>query len=63
MTPYLVIARPKVPVRRLDDGHHRAECRHCEWTLTSSTPTRAEIELYVQHHRHLHRLGQIEVTR
>lgn len=56
------VARPMVPVRRLEDGRHRAECRHCPWTLESSTSTRAEIELHVQYHRHQHHLGNIEVT-
>jgi len=57
------IARPRVPVRKLNDGRHRAECAHCDWTLTSTSSTRAESELYVAAHRHGHCLGTIPDTR
>lgn len=62
MNEHTKVGRPMVPVRRLEDGRHRAECRHCPWVLESSTTTRAEIELYVKAHRWDHTTGRIEVT-
>jgi hypothetical protein len=57
------IPRPRVPIRRLEDGRHRAECQHCPWVLESSTTVRAEIVEYADAHRWAHRAGRIEVTR
>lgn len=58
-----MIARPRVPIRRLDDGRHRAECAHCDWTITSRSTVRAEIADEARYHRAQHRLGDLEVTR
>lgn len=58
-----VVERPRVPVHRLPDGRHLAECRHCDWTLTSSSTTRAEIEGDVRYHRTQHQRGDLVVTR
>jgi len=61
VNPHAQVARPRVPVRRLDDGTVRADCQHCDWALTGRFP--AEIGLTVAYHREQHRRGDIEVTR
>lgn len=57
------VPRPRVPIRPLDDGRHQARCQHCEWTATSSSTVRAEIEGDTAYHRDQHRRGALEVTR
>ncbi|MCV2395950.1 hypothetical protein OEB99_16665 [Actinotalea sp. M2MS4P-6] len=57
------IARPRVPIRKLDDDRHRAECQHCPWTIEGATTVRAEIEGTVAYHPHQHQAGRIEATR
>ena len=60
-TPRVPVARPLVPVRKLDDGTVVAECRHCDWSMTS--PVRAAVTPYADWHRANHRAGALAVTR
>ncbi|MBO9556735.1 hypothetical protein [Cellulomonas sp.] len=55
------IARPRVPVRKLDDGTLRADCRHCPWTYDA--PLRVIADEQARYHRVQHQRGDLAVTR
>lgn len=55
------VPRPRVPVRKVDDGTLRAECQHCPWTYDA--PMRVIADEQARYHRVQHQRGDLAVTR